>query len=121
MGQTTYSGLSNTPYSSEEASATPGPTVAHKMVSPFFKITVKKPYGTVAPYTEETFTIDSLTVTNAHFGVNGRFMDIVYEAGDADPTATNQILIKDSVFTDNKADGDGGLMKIDANTLFMKI
>ena len=43
-------------------------------------------------------------------------IDYVYNAAELTPSSS-QITITGSTFTDNKADGDGGLMKINANIL----
>lgn len=49
-------------------------------------------------------------------------MDIVYEAdGSSTEPTTDQITITGSAFTNNKADGDGGLMRVSASSMQMAI
>lgn len=62
--------------------------------------------------------MNGLTVTQSYGGTNGRFMDINWEtiAGETTPSSS-QITISSCTFTDNKSDGNGGLFKINVDTI----
>lgn len=78
-------------------------------MTPFLDFTLRRSYlKSDFSIVTETLTLDAITADRVYSGVGGRFININYEAMPTEFAASStQITLKNSVFSDIIADGDG--------------